>query len=113
MPDIHMGERHIMNLRLMKALANGNRLMVLEYLNRPHLYFTEEELADIHRRGLTNKDLTGKLRITQESTSLHMKWLVETGLINARRDGKFCYYTRNEQGIEKAIRNLVDILKAD
>jgi len=39
-----------------------------------------------------------------------MKILVESGIVNARKEGKWMYYSINEQGCEAAVSLLQNIL---
>jgi ArsR family transcriptional regulator len=47
-----------------------------------------------------------KFEMTQPTLSHHMKLLRECGLVNARDEGKWTYYSLNHDNIGKAIRFL-------
>ncbi len=49
-------------------------------------------------------DLLEKLDLTQSGLSYHMKILIESGIVTAREDGKWVYYTISEQGRQKIIQ---------
>jgi DNA-binding transcriptional ArsR family regulator len=98
-----------MDARLIKALACESRLKILDFLNWPELYFPD--VADARKTGLTNKLICGRLGITQESVSLHMRWLTEARLVSATKIGTRVFYTRDEQGIDEAITNLCGLLQ--
>jgi DNA-binding transcriptional ArsR family regulator len=47
--------------------------------------------------GLTQSELGERLQITQQAASLHLKTLLEAGLVSARREGaRHLYYVRPE-----------------
>ncbi|MBZ9940142.1 ArsR family transcriptional regulator [Mesorhizobium sp. BR1-1-13] len=98
-----------MDARIIKALACESRLKILDFLNWPDLHFPE--LPTARDTGLTNKLICGKLGITQECVSLHMRWLTEAKLVSATKVGKCVFYTRNEQGIDEAVTALCQLLQ--
>ncbi|TIW39497.1 MAG: helix-turn-helix transcriptional regulator, partial [Mesorhizobium sp.] len=58
------------------------------------LYFPD--VPNARRTGLTNKVICGRLGITQESVSLHMRWLTEARLVSATKVRTRVFYKRNE-----------------
>lgn len=95
-----------MDISLLKALACESRLQILEYLKHPSHHFPPVEGFDLDVDGVWNKLIARKLEITQESVTLHMDWLVETGLVTRRKVGTRCFYKRDEQAITRAIKAL-------
>lgn len=73
--------------KVFKAFGDGNRLKILELLKGG------EKCAC---------RLLEALKIGQPTLSHHMKILVDTGIVNDRREGKWTYYTINPNGIERA-----------
>ena len=63
-----------------KALGDANRLGIVQML------------SDGEKCGC---ELLERFEITQPTLSHHMKILVECGLVNDRREGKWHYYTLN------------------
>lgn len=68
-------------VRVFKALADENRLKVLELLKEG------EQCAC---------DILNKLEITQPTLSHHMKILADSGIVKARKQGKWVYYSINK-----------------
>ena len=66
--------------KIFKAFCDENRLQILELLR------SGEKCACT---------LLDDLHITQSTLSHHMKILVECGLVNARKEGKWQYYSLN------------------
>ncbi len=42
------------------------------------------------------------MEITQPTLSHHMKILTDSGIVKARKEGKWMYYSLSDEGIEKA-----------
>jgi len=83
-------------VKVFKALSDQNRLNILELLQ------TGEKC------GCT---LLDELNIVQSTLSHHMKLLVECQLVKSRKDGKWTYYSFNDQGCNETIDNLNVLLK--
>ncbi|TPI27328.1 helix-turn-helix transcriptional regulator [Mesorhizobium sp. B3-1-9] len=98
-----------MDARVIKALACESRLKILDFLNWPELYFPD--VPNARQTGLTNKLICGRLGLTQESVSLHMRWLTEGNLVSAKRVGTRVFYKRDERGIDEAVTALCEILQ--
>lgn len=80
--------------RLFKALADENRLHILELLQRG------ERCACV---------LLENLHLSQPTLSHHMKILCDAGLVTGRKEGKWVYYTLNRdtaRELEELIRDL-------
>ena len=82
---------HINNARVFKAFCDENRLTILEMLR------SGEKCACV---------LLEKLDISQPTLSHHMKILVDSGIVAARKDGKWTYYSINVDGSETAAQLL-------
>ena len=75
--------RYRADVRMIKAIADENRLKILECLHNG------EQCACI---------ILEKLSITQSTLSHHMKILCDCGLVNARKQGRWMYYSISENG---------------
>lgn len=82
-----MGNRYIENAKVFKAFCDETRLMVLELLK------SGEKCACV---------LLEKVNVGQSTLSHHMKILVDSGVVTARREGKWTYYSINESGSQYA-----------
>ena len=69
-----------------KALSDPNRLMIVDMLSGGEL------CACV---------ILEKFRITQPTLSHHMKTLCDCGLVDGRKEGKWVYYSLNEQAVQK------------
>ena len=94
-----MENKYLDNARVFKAFCDENRLMILEMLQ------TGEKCACM---------LLEKLKISQPTLSHHMKILVDSGMVLARKEGKWTYYSFSPDGIANAkerLNNLTVIIE--
>ena len=96
-----MSQPHLENAKVFKAFCDETRLMVLELLQ------SGEKCACV---------LLEKVEVRQPTLSHHMKILVESGIVNARKAGKWTHYSINVGMSEKAVlllRDLITVTHAD
>ncbi|ADL05297.1 transcriptional regulator, ArsR family [[Clostridium] saccharolyticum WM1] len=84
------------NAKVFKAFCDENRLMILELLQ------TGEKCAC---------KLLEDLNIGQSTLSHHMKILCDSGVVNARKEGKWTHYSISEEGSAYAKELLDKITK--
>ena len=84
------------NAKVFKALCDSKRLKIIDIIK------DEEKCACV---------LLDKLDLSQSWLSYHMKILTDTGLINARQDGKWTHYSIKDNGIDEVIQLLNEYLK--
>lgn len=84
-----MGYRE--DVKMIKALADENRLAVLESLQNG------EKCACV---------LLEELNITQSTLSHHMKLLCDSGLVSYRKEGKWMHYSISPDG-SKAMQEML------
>lgn len=84
------------NAIVFKAFCDENRLQILEMLQ------SGEKCACV---------LLEQLKITQPTLSHHMKVLVESGIVSARKDGKWSYYFIDDKGVAAASELLAKLTK--
>lgn len=92
---------------IFKALSNEARLQILEWLKEPKNHFSPQEGGDLQELGVCVTKITEKLNMTQSTASQYLSMLQRSGLIHAKRIGKYTYYKRNEE----AIREIADFMK--
>ncbi|MDK1726117.1 ArsR/SmtB family transcription factor [Dellaglioa algida] len=71
--------------KMMKAIAEPNRLQIVDMIS------TGEKCAC---------DLLDNFNFTQPTLSHHMKVLIEAGIVSARKDGKWHYYSLDQKNIK-------------
>jgi len=78
-------EKYLEIARLFKALSDPGRLMIVDMLSCGEL------CACV---------ILAKFRITQPTLSHHMKILCDCKLVNGRKEGKWIYYSLNEETVK-------------
>ena len=82
---------------IFKAFCDENRIKILQFL------IDGEKCAC---------KLLEALNITQPTLSHHMKTLLDSGIVNGRKEGKWMYYSISEEGLKKA-QEYLDYLKGE
>lgn len=82
-----MDDKYINQAAIYKALSDPNRLMIVDMLSG-------EELCACK--------ILEKFNITQPTLSHHMKTLCDCGLVKARKEGKWSYYSLNDETLRAA-----------
>ena len=84
--------------KVFKAFCDENRLIILEMLQ------SGEKCAC---------KILEKMRIVQSTLSHHMKILVESGIVSARKEGKWIHYSLSESGTQYAKDLLIKLTKSN
>ena len=82
---------------IFKAFCDENRIRILKMLT------SGEKCAC---------KMIEELNVTQPTLSHHMKTLLDSGIVNGRKEGKWMHYSISEEGLEKAQKYL-DYLKGE
>jgi DNA-binding transcriptional ArsR family regulator len=90
----------------LRALANGKRLQILEWLKDPRRHFPPQVDGDLVKDGVCGALIAAKLRISQPTASEHLRILSQAGFIRGKRIKKWTFYKRDEHRI-KAMKDLV------
>jgi len=91
---VRMDENHSGNAKVFKAFCDETRLMVLSLLR------SGEKCACV---------LLDRVRVSQPTLSHHMRVLVESGVVTARKEGKWTYYSIGAEGSGRAVELLREI----
>lgn len=91
-----------------KALANETRIEILRALDRPLEHFAGQESADPVETGVCVQLIAAHFGVSQPTMSRHIELLKRAGFINARRQRKWTYCSRDEA----ALAEYADWLKA-
>ena len=81
-----MENKYSQNVSLFKALSDTNRIMIVDMLSCGELCACK---------------ILEKFNITQPTLSHHMKILCGCGLVNGRKEGKWMYYSLNENKVQE------------
>jgi ArsR family transcriptional regulator len=96
-------------IRGLRAISSAKRLRVLELLKDPAA-FDGPRGPDGRPLGVTAKALVKQLRCRQPSLNEQMEILINSGLVEARRVGRWVLYTRDEERIRQLRQTIIDQL---
>ena len=87
--------------RLLRAIANGRRLQILEWLRSPTEYVRPQVDGDLVKDGVCGILIAQKLSVSQPTVSEHLKILSQAGLIRGKRIKQWTFYRRDEAKIKE------------
>jgi ArsR family transcriptional regulator len=96
----------VLDVDLVKALANDKRLQVLDWLKDPRQHFPPQVDGDLGRDGVCGASIAQKLGVSAPTASEHLRVLVRAGLVAPKRIKQWTFYKRDEKRIAAAKRQL-------
>jgi DNA-binding transcriptional ArsR family regulator len=94
----------------MRALANGRRLLILEWLKDPKAHFPRQVDGDLVKDGVCGLLIAKKLGVSQPTVSEHLKILAQARLVRAKRIKQWMFYRRDEANIRELKRSVLRTL---
>ena len=94
--------------RLFRALANENRLLILNWLKRPTRHFPPQSDGDLVKDGVCGLLIARKLKVSHPTASEHLKILAQAGLVRGKKIKQWTFYKRNETQIAALKRSIFD-----
>ncbi|MGH3588930.1 MAG: ArsR/SmtB family transcription factor [Pseudonocardia sp.] len=92
----------MLDLDLVKALANDRRLLVLDWLRDPEAHFPPQVDGDLVRDGVCSLFIAEKLGVSQPTCGEHLKVLSRAGLVRGTKIKQWVFYRRDEERIAEA-----------
>lgn len=92
--------------RLFRALANENRLLILEWLKRPARHFPPQRDGDLIKDGVCGLLIARKLKVSHPTASEHLKILAQAGLVRGKKIKQWTFYKRNDAQIAALKRSV-------
>ena len=102
-----MGRWHsdeVLSTQIVKALANGRRLEIMNWLKDPRAHFPPQVDGDLVKDGVCGLFIANKLGVSQPTASEHLRVLASAGLIRGKRIKQWTFYKRNEKRIAEVKR---------
>ncbi len=90
--------------RQLRAIADPSRRKILHALKERGVCSIGKEM------GLCACDIQERVRLTQPTISHHMAILTQAGLVEARKEGQWMWYRRNEVALKDLARDLREML---
>ena len=94
--------------QLFRALANENRLLILNWLKRPTRHFPPQRDGDLIKDGVCGLLIARKLKVSHPTASEHLKILTQAGLVRGKKIKQWTFYKRNEAQIAAVKRAIFD-----
>jgi len=92
-----------------RALANGRRLQILEWLKDPEAHFPPQVDGDLVKDGVCLVFIAEKLGVSQPTATEHMKVLSQAGLVRPKRIKQWTFYKRDETRIKEVKREIAKV----
>ena len=90
----------------LRAVDNPRRLQILRWLKDPTRHFPPQVDGDLVKDGVCGLLIAEKLGVSQPTVSDHMRLLVQSGLVQAKRIKQWTFYRRDERRISQFTRAL-------
>ena len=94
--------------QLFRALANENRLCILDWLKRPTRHFPPQRDGDLVKDGVCGLLIARNLKVSHPTASEHLKILAQAGLVRGKKIKQWTFYKRNETQIAALKRSIFD-----
>jgi DNA-binding transcriptional ArsR family regulator len=92
----------MLELEIVRALANQKRLLVLEWLKEPTRHFPPQRDGDLVRDGVCSCNIADKLGVSDPTAGEHLRVLSRAGLIRGKKIKQWVFYKRDEGRIRQA-----------
>jgi DNA-binding transcriptional ArsR family regulator len=89
----------VVDVVLLKALANDKRLLVLDWLRDPEAHFPPQRDGDLVQDGVCSLLIAEKLGVSQPTCGEHLRLLSEAGLLRSKKLKQWVFYQRDEARI--------------
>ena len=92
----------MLDVDLLKALANDKRLLILEWLRNSERHFPPQRDGDLVHDGVCSLFIAQKLGVSQPTCGEHLRLLSQAGLIRGKKIKQWVFYQRDEDRIAQA-----------
>jgi DNA-binding transcriptional ArsR family regulator len=96
----------VLEVEVLKVLANEKRLAVLDWLADPESHFPPQREGDLVADGVCSVFIADKLGVSAPTASEHLRLLTASGLLAAKRVRQWTFYKRDETRIAEVKRML-------
>jgi ArsR family transcriptional regulator len=93
-------------LKLLKALGNEKRLLILQWILAPTKNFPPQQDGDLVKDGVCVGFITQKIGLTQPTVTSHMQILSDARLVTSKQIKNWVFYKPDRKEIKKALRQI-------
>lgn len=86
-----------------KCLSNPTRLQIMEWLKEPEKHFPPHKTIPHFNDGVCASYIQEKAGLSQSTISTYLSNMEKCGLLISTRHGKWSYFKRNENTVQKYI----------
>ena len=90
----------------LKAVANGKRLQILEWILDPREHFPPQRDGDLVDDGVCIKFITDKIGLSQPTVTSHMHILCEAKLVSSKQIKNWVFYKPDRSKIDAVLAQL-------
>ncbi|WP_313373957.1 metalloregulator ArsR/SmtB family transcription factor [Chishuiella sp.] len=89
-----------------KCLSNQTRIEILEWLKNPEANFSINHLDISNNIGVCVGTIQEKSGLSQSTISIYLGNMERCGLLKMTKNGKWSYFSRNEEVIEEFLKEI-------
>ncbi len=93
-------------LKVLKALSNEKRLLIMEWICSPRDHFPPQRDGDLVEDGVCVGFITEKIGLSQPTVTSHMKVLETAGLVTGKSIKNWVFYKPNIDIVHAALGSL-------
>lgn len=95
------------SVKVLKAIANENRLQILRWILEPTLHFDPQVDGDLEHDGVCIGRITDKIKLSQPTVTNHMKLLCDAGLVSSKKIKNWVFYKPDRSKIEHSLQGIL------
>ena len=99
------------SLKILSALANENRLQIMQWIADPLPHFPPQSDGDLVDDGVCVGSIAHKIGLSQPTITKHMGILADAGLVTHKKLKNWVFYKPDPQAIEAAMAQITKDLR--
>lgn len=99
------------SLKTLNALANENRLQIMQWIADPLPHFPPQSDGDLVKDGVCVGSIANKAKLSQPTVTKHMSILADAGLVTHKKLKNWVFYKPDQAAIEQALAQISKDLK--
>lgn len=99
------------SLKILSALANENRLQIMQWIADPIPNFPPQSDGDLVNDGVCVGSIANKIGLSQPTVTKHMGILADAGLVSHKKLKNWVFYKPNHPAINNSLEQISELLK--